>query len=343
MATFDSHPKSAYWSSRNSIKPCDVKLNSHKKFWFKCHKCEHEFERQLNEINRHIWCPYCSNKNICNYLYKCQTCIEKSFASVEYSKYWSKINKEKPEEIFKNSHKKYWFDCPRCLHTYEQRLSHITRGNTCKLHNRILCNFSKNCITCYEKSFASNDKSKYWSNKNVKQPIEIFKSSSNICIFDCDKCGNEFKSRISHITDGSWCPICKNKTEDKFYKIMLKNYPTLKHQYKVYWCKNKKYLPFDFVIEENKIIIEIDGIQHVKQVSNWKSPEHNKFWDLYKMKCANENGFSIIRILQDDIYRNKYDWVQEISKNIEKLTKDTKVQNIYMCKKDEYKDFEKVI
>jgi hypothetical protein len=58
------------------------------------------------------------------------------------------------------------------------------------------------------------------------------------------------------------------------------------------------------------------------------------------MKCANDNGYSVIRILQKDVYNNKYNWLNELCKNIETITNDNRVQNIYMCKKDEYKDFE---
>jgi very-short-patch-repair endonuclease len=58
------------------------------------------------------------------------------------------------------------------------------------------------------------------------------------------------------------------------------------------------------------------------------------------MKCANDNGFSIIRILQKDVYKNKYDWLNEIVDNIEKIINENEVQNIYMCKNNEYKDFE---
>jgi very-short-patch-repair endonuclease len=61
--------------------------------------------------------------------------------------------------------------------------------------------------------------------------------------------------------------------------------------------------------------------------------------DLYKMNCANKNGFSIIRIIQEDIYKNKYDWLNELTNNIEKITQEKIVQNIYMCKNNEYKDF----
>ena len=58
------------------------------------------------------------------------------------------------------------------------------------------------------------------------------------------------------------------------------------------------------------------------------------------MSCANENGFSVIRILQKDVYKDKYDWLNELICHIEKITNENKVQNIYMCKNNEYKDFD---
>jgi very-short-patch-repair endonuclease len=75
----------------------------------------------------------------------------------------------------------------------------------------------------------------------------------------------------------------------------------------------------------------------LKKVGKWKTPEHNTERDLYKMKCANENGYSFIRIVQDDVFKNKYDWLLEICQYIAKIVSENVVQNIYMCKKDEYK------
>ena len=124
------------------------------------------------------------------------------------------------------------------------------------------------------------------------------------------------------------------------YDKLKEEYPSIKRQYKVEWCKDKKQLPFDLVIEERNIIVEVDGDQHWKQVAKWKTPEHNRVRDIYKMKCANDNGFSVIRIIQEDIYKNKYNWLNELIYNIEKITNENVVQNIYMCKKDEYKYFD---
>lgn len=54
------------------------------------------------------------------------------------------------------------------------------------------------------------------------------------------------------------------------------------------------------------------------------------------MKCANENGYSVIRIVQEDVFKDKYNWLQELLKNIDKIVLEKIVQNIYMCKNNEY-------
>ena len=74
-------------------------------------------------------------------------------------------------------------------------------------------------------------------------------------------------------------------------------------------------------------------------IGNWQSPELTKINDIYKIKCANENGYSIIRILQKDIWYDRYDWLEEILDNIDKIVSEKVIQNIYMCKNDEYIEF----
>ena len=102
-------------------------------------------------------------------------------------------------------------------------------------------------------------------------------------------------------------------------------------------------MPFDFVLLQEKIIVELDDDADLTQVSNWKSLNHNRSRDIYKRNCADENGFSIIRLLQPDVLFDKYDWLQELTNNIDKIVSEKKVQNIYMCKNDEYKDFDNEI
>jgi very-short-patch-repair endonuclease len=108
----------------------------------------------------------------------------------------------------------------------------------------------------------------------------------------CDVCPHSFIIAGNKISSGRWCSYCGSK------------------KYK--WCKNKTYLPFDFSIEELKIIIEIDGEQHFIQVSNWKSPELALEKDIFKMKKALEKGYTIIRIIQIDIWNDKNNWREKL-------------------------------
>ena len=86
--SFASHEKSAFWSSKNEKKPEEVYKSSSKKYWFLCNECKHQFEGSLSDINTGCWCPYCSNKKLCENI-ECKICFNKSFACHEKSKYWS--------------------------------------------------------------------------------------------------------------------------------------------------------------------------------------------------------------------------------------------------------------
>jgi very-short-patch-repair endonuclease len=342
--SFASHERAKYWSSKNTGSATDYALNSHKKCWFDC-ECGHTFESTLLNINKgNNWCGYCSNppKLLCSNV--CVLCENKSFASHSKSICWSDENEIDPRHVFKNAdRKKYKFVCNICFHNFEMNLKCITMKNQfCPYcaHQK-LCN-NLECKICYNNSFASIERSKFLNDKIIN-PRMLFKSTNKKYKFDCDKCNYIFETQLSSITNGIWCPNCVNKTEEKLFNELIKLY-VIKRQFKTNWCKNpktNKYLPYDFIIEDLNIIIEQDGPQHFKQIGNWQSPELTNLNDIYKMKCANHNGYSVIRLLQKDIWHNRYDWLQELTNNIDKIISEKKVQNIYMCKNDEYKDFDK--
>lgn len=189
---------------------------------------------------------------------------------------------------------------------------------------------------CFNNSFTSVERSKYWSNENKQNPRQVFKSSNKKYKFNCNYCNNLFETPVSDVTRNVWCSLCINKTERKLYENLKKIYSTIENQFKVDWCKNKKYLPFDFVIEDRKIIIELDGPQHFKQISKWLPPEETLTIDLYKISCANKNGFSVIRLLQEDVFYDRYNWLNELIDNIDLISNENKVHNIFMSKNNDY-------
>jgi very-short-patch-repair endonuclease len=340
--SFASHEKSKFWSKKNNVNSRNIFKSSGNKYWLTCNKCNHDFETVIASITtKNTWCPYCSIsvQQICTDN-SCNHCFNNSFASSDKAKYWNVNNKFNPREISKNSIDKFLFDCDKCNHIFELDPHHITcRNSWCSYcSNKKLC-YNNDCNECFNKSFASHKKAKYWSEKNELHPNQIFKGSSNKYLFVCDK-NHNFECSISNITCvNRWCPYCVNKTEQKLYDKLSTLYPTLQQQFKVDWCKNKTYLPFDFVIPENKIIIELDGRQHFEQVKNWDDPKKTQENDKYKMKCANDNSYSVIRILQEDVFYDSYDWLSELNNNIKDIIKNKKIQNIYMCKDNEYEIF----
>jgi very-short-patch-repair endonuclease len=149
------------------------------------------------------------------------------------------------------------------------------------------------------------------NNKYDYSQVNYVNSRTNIEII-CREHGNFVQVPYSHLL-GVGCPSCINKTEYKLFINLIKIYPSIQRQFKAEWCKQKRYLPFDFVIEEKKKIIEMDGPQHFSQVSNWRSPELQQEQDLFKMKCANENGYSVIRVLQKEVADDTLDYEELVT------------------------------
>ena len=333
--SFASHPKSSCWSKRNKITPRNVCKHSANHYWFDCPDCKHTFSSSLLNISNGKWCPYCNQSLLC--FVDCDFCFKKSFASHPKSFFWSKRNKITPRNVCKHSANHYLFDCPDCKHTFSSALLNISDGTWCPYCNSHLLCFV-DCDFCFKKSFASHPKSFFWSKRNEITPRNTTLSSNKKYWFICEK-NHEFFTTLSDIVQGRWCGFCKNKTEQILYDKLKPYYPELEIQKKFDWSKNINHLPFDFVIEVLKIIIELDGGQHFKQVSIWKSPQETQAIDKYKMKCASEQGYSIVRLLQNDVWFNTYNWLEELISNIEMIKSSNKIQTIYMCKNDEYKNY----
>ncbi len=376
--SFASHDKSKYWSEKNELKAREVFKTTSNKYIFNCTKCNHEFESSLNNItNGDTWCPYCANKKLCDDE-KCNKCFQISFASYEKSQFWSSKNKVLSRNVIKGSKEKYIFNCIDCNHEFETSLNSVSQGSWCPFcTNQKLCS-DDNCHLCFQKSFASHEKSKYWSNKNKLQPRNVFKSSGTKHIFNCN-CGHEFDILLCSLSsDNRWCPYCCNPSQKLCNDINCKSCFEKSfdsHERSKYWskknelnprnvfkgsgikyifdcnyghefeirlhnitssnqwcskCRNKTEQKIFKILEKEKIIIELDGEQHFKQVLKWTSPEKQLERDLYKMKCANDNGFSVIRILQEDVFNDTFDWYSILKESIETIITNNTIENHFI-------------
>jgi very-short-patch-repair endonuclease len=296
------------WSVKNKEKCEYIAIGSAKKFIFNCLKCSHEYEQSPSKKMSGRGCPYCVNKLRCG---ECEKCLENS--CFIYKKIWSDKNKQKCEEVALSSGKKFIFNCLNCGHEYEQRPNDKTnQGLGCPYcDNKLRCG---KCYMCLENSCFIYKK--LWSDKNNEECEHIALNCHKKFIFNCDICRNEYEQSPHHKTKGVGCPYCINKTELKVADFLKEE--NIKFISQFSFENIKKY--YDFYLPDFNLILEIDGNQHFKQVSNWGCHEENVNNDVEKMKTGLAKSISFLRIYQPDIWGNKIDWKTIITKNLYKRT-----------------------
>lgn len=95
-------------------------------------------------------------------------------------------------------------------------------------------------------------------------------------------------------------------------------------------------MPFDFGLEEEKVLIELDGIQHFEQVSNWDHPQRVQAKDVEKTKKALEAGYSVIHLYQPEVWEDRYEWKQVLKEQVERLVRRETSVCVFISQKEVY-------
>ena len=149
--------------------------------------------------------------------------------------------------------------------------------------------------------------------KYLKHKEDAFKYqpySKKRILFKCDKCGCEKEYEINTVSSfGFSCPCCSDGISypNKFISQLLSQLDIVfETEVQFDWCKFKKYHSqsntfgrYDVVIEDRKIIVEMDGnLGHGKD-SILKSKEEGIYVDTMKDNLAKQHGYELIRIKCD--------------------------------------------
>ena len=180
---------------------------------------------------------------------------------------------------------------------YLIRTDAFTRGSRCPSCNPK----NKNSVHPYDSfGYHNFDKVLSWHPDNDISPFRVTKSSNKKYKFVCYECLKEFKSSITHVNKGTWCPECsKSKGEIKI-KIWL-NYNGIMYIHDEPYFKDllsDKGNPLrpDFILPDYKIWIEYDGEFHYKETSIKNNLEKQKYHDKSKDEYAKKHGWKLIRI-----------------------------------------------
>ena len=131
----------------------------------------------------------------------------------------------------------------------------------------------------FEKSFASHEKSKYWSSKNEYKSEECCKSSHNKYIFDCNICNHEFEITLNNITSSNqWCSYCTSKNLCDLEDCSLCFNKSFSSSAMVeYWSKKNECTPRQVFKSSNKKYYFYCSCEHEFEISLNSITNNNKW------------------------------------------------------------------
>lgn len=149
-----------------------------------------------------------TSKKLCG---QCDVCNQRSFVTHPKAICWSSKNQVSASEVLRSSNKKYLFNCDDCGHELEMMVKNVNMGQWCKYCNRDgLCD-AKDCLFCFQKSFASHPMADAWSIRNEKSARQMLRGSDKKCWFQCVDCVHIFEVKLYSISNDKYCPYCSNQ------------------------------------------------------------------------------------------------------------------------------------
>ncbi len=316
-----THPDiAAQWhpTKNNNVNHSQFTSGSGQKVWWKCSNtcprgCPHEWEASIGKRCTGRGCPFCSQRAI-----SCEH-VSITYTHPEIAEQWhpTKNGDLNPSHFTPGSNTKVWWACSNtcpqgCQHEWVATIVSRTAGNGCPFCSQKATRCEHVSITYTHLEVAAQ-----WhptKNGGVK-PSQFTSGSGKKIWWICPQKSHEWAATINNRCgkSGTGCPHCKNKTEAQLHTYLNKLFPDLKAQFRVSWCispTSNKHLPFDFYIPSLQLIIELDGPQHFRQISNWQCHRTTVKGDVFKMQRATSAGISVIRLVQEEILDATPEWLE---------------------------------
>lgn len=301
----------------NEISPQEVSYKNNKPRYFKCinHNDNHHSElKYLNHIVErgisNIQCTQCNSFG--------QYVID-NFGLDYFKNIWSSENDANPFEISKSSSKKIFLNC------YETKYHGDYQVSCHKFYNGVRCPYcNRNSGKVHKKdSFGSvyNYIMDRWSDENELDPYTLSPMCDKYIWLKCERGRHDdYITKINNAVKANFnCPMCINesttsKLQNKVYQYITDMYGF--HIDTEFNCKlnminptTNRILPYDNEIDEIKLIIEVNGLQHYESLHSWNeisskrngtTPEYEleqiKYRDSLKREHAINNGYTFLEI-----------------------------------------------
>lgn len=242
-----------------NLKPTQISKGSNKKFWWKCTKCNYEWEARVADRTKdHTGCPACANK----VLIQGFNDLASQFPKIAQEWHPAKNGKLTPRDVKATSHKKAWWICPH-KHEYEQAIMlRTTRGSGCPY-----CAGQKVWSGFNDLATSHPEIAKEWHpTKNGKlTPWNVIAGSQKKVWWLCPE-GHEYQQSLIKRTSRDYsCPICSGHKALAGYNDFATKYPQQAREW--HPTKNGTLKPSDVTFGSGKKVWWKCPIGHEYQAS----------------------------------------------------------------------------
>jgi len=223
---------------KNELPAEEVTVGIAKKLWWKCSKCEHEWEATgTNRVRQGSGCPACSGRVATKNNNLAITHPDLAEEYMAPPKNLLPVNK-----ILPYTNKKLWWKCSECQHKWETKGKERVQGTGCPAcANRVVTKNNNLAITHPELA------EEYMAPPKNELPADKVVAGTNKKLWwKCSKeeCGHEWEAMGISRFRGSGCPACANKVVTENNNLAVAR-PELAEEY---MAPPKNELPADKVV-----------------------------------------------------------------------------------------------
>lgn len=306
-----------YWSPKNTLDPFNIApKSSSTQVWILCQKKDYHnesggYQLTTDKFTSGRGCPYCSLKG--KHIHPKDSFAQWGIDNIDKDfliKYWSKKNTLDPWKIAPRSTNEIWIYC-------QEKEYHNDKGGyltTCdRFYNGNRCSYCASKKIHYKDSFGNlyPEKAKYWSSNNNKTAFEVAPNGGDKYKFICEKCGEEFKRKLSVITKSNTGVVCKDcqgsQLEEKCKTILQKHNITYIREVKFndLLGLGGKHLSYDFYLPNLNLLLELQGEQHEYFIKGLHRTQRNferqLVHDERKREYAKQHNIKLLEIWYYDI------------------------------------------
>lgn len=315
-----------YWDSKkNNLKPDEVTIGTHKKYYWKCDNCDYAWRDSVNHQVHKKGCPACKigKSDRCGIRAATKdNCLSTTNPEVLTSWDYSK-NTIKPEEVTSGSGKIVYWHCDKCHTEYQKKIGEQVRYGCSYCNGKYPIKGKNDLATLYP------DVAKEWNyEKNGDlTPDCVTAMNTRKVWWKCSSCGREWQAYIENRTrDNNGCPSCQARTHTSFpeqavFYYINKALPDTLNGYRDIFDTR---MELDVYIPSRKIAIEYDG-------KAWHKNKSDVQRDINKYNICKKHGIKLIRLAEgndaiehcDEIIKCDYKafHYKELDDAIKKLSK----------------------